>query len=122
MIMVFVVHVWAYFYQKCVAHSLPFVCMTLTWCRDYTRETIQDKIDIHESPYVSRLWLYIFCGLLDSMWQTTAYWFMGAMSNDPAKLANFSGFCACLTSFLSNAPPLTATGFHFRFRSDSLAM
>ncbi len=64
--------------------------------RDYTRDTIADKIDIHEPPYVSRLWLYIFCGLLDAMWQTTAYWFMGAMSNDPAKLANFSGFCACL--------------------------
>ena len=31
------------------------------------------------------------------MWQTTAYWFMGAMSNDPAKLANFSGFCAFLS-------------------------
>lgn len=27
------------------------------------------------------------------MWQTTAYWFMGAMSNDPAKLAVFTGFC-----------------------------
>ena len=39
------------------------------------------------------MWLYIFCGLLDSMWQTTAYWLMGAMSNDPAKLAHFTGFC-----------------------------
>ena len=39
------------------------------------------------------MWLYIFCGLLDAMWQTTAYWFMGAMSNDPAKLAHFTGFC-----------------------------
>ncbi|KAI0717507.1 MFS general substrate transporter [Cerioporus squamosus] len=81
MVMVFVVHIWAYFYQK-----------------GYTRDTIQDKIDIHESPYVSRLWLYIFCGLLDAMWQTTAYWFMGAMSNDPAKLANFSGFYKSLQS------------------------
>lgn len=27
------------------------------------------------------------------MWQTTAYWIMGAMSNDPAKLAHFTGFC-----------------------------
>ena len=58
-----------------------------------------DKLDIHDgSAYISRMWLYIFCGLLDSMWQTTAYWLMGAMSNDPAKLANFSGFCACFVS------------------------
>jgi hypothetical protein len=27
------------------------------------------------------------------MWQTYAYWLMGAMSNDPAKLAVFTGFC-----------------------------
>ncbi|CDO71726.1 hypothetical protein BN946_scf184920.g10 [Trametes cinnabarina] len=76
-VMVFVVHIWAFFYQ-----------------RDYTRATVSDKIDIRARTYVSRLWLYIFCGLLDAMWQTTAYWFMGAMSNDPAKLANFSGFWA----------------------------
>ena len=57
---------------------------------------MDDKIDIHEGAYVAHMWLYIFCGLLDAMWQTTAYWFMGAMSNDPAKLANFAGFCTCL--------------------------
>ena len=73
--------------------------------RGYTRESVDpklhpDKIDIHEGPYVSRMWLYIFCGLLDAMWQTTAYWFMGAMSNDPAKLANFSGFCKCALSIV----------------------
>ncbi|KAM5530428.1 hypothetical protein V8D89_015903 [Ganoderma adspersum] len=80
-IMVFVVHTWAYFYQK-----------------GYTRESIGDKIDIHERGYPAHLCLYIACGLLDSMWQTTAYWFMGAMSNDPAKLANFSGFYKSLQS------------------------
>jgi hypothetical protein len=30
------------------------------------------------------------------MWQTTVYWLMGAMSNDPGKLAHFTGFCLCL--------------------------
>jgi hypothetical protein len=38
--------------------------------------------------------LYIFFGLLDAMWQTSVYWMMGAMSNDPNKLAYFTGFCA----------------------------
>ncbi|OBZ79423.1 hypothetical protein A0H81_00228 [Grifola frondosa] len=79
--MVFVVHIWAYFYQ-----------------RGYTRSTVSIKIDIHEPPYVGRMWLYIVCGLLDAMWQTTAYWIMGAMSNDPAKLANFAGFYKSLQS------------------------
>lgn len=50
-------------------------------------------MDIYDKAYPGHLFLYIFCGLLDSMWQTTAYWMMGAMSNDPAKLAYFAGFC-----------------------------
>lgn len=70
--------------------------------RDYTRESIPpdaDKIDIYDSGYVAKMWLYIFCGILDSMWQTTAYWMMGAMSNDPSKLAYFAGFCMSSASF-----------------------
>ncbi|THH26745.1 hypothetical protein EUX98_g7448 [Antrodiella citrinella] len=77
-VMVFVVHIWAYFYQ-----------------RNYTRATVAatiNKIDIHDPKYVGRVFLYIFCGLLDAMWQTTVYWLMGVMSNDPAKLAHFVGF------------------------------
>jgi hypothetical protein len=50
-------------------------------------------MDIYDKGYLAHLFLYVFCGLLDSMWQTTAYWMMGAMSNDPAKLAYFAGFC-----------------------------
>lgn len=50
-------------------------------------------MDIFDHGYAPRIWLFIFCGLLDAMWQTTAYWIMGAMSNDPAKLAHFAGFC-----------------------------
>ena len=36
--------------------------------------------------------LYIFYGFIDAMWQTYAYWLMGALSNDPRKLAYFAGF------------------------------
>ncbi|THG97892.1 hypothetical protein EW026_g4204 [Hermanssonia centrifuga] len=85
LVMVFVVHVWAYFYQK-----------------NYTREQIHSKgfheIDIYDSEYTGRVMLFIFCGLLDAMWQTTAYWMMGAMSNDPAKLAHFTGFYKSIQS------------------------
>ncbi|KAF9552989.1 MFS general substrate transporter [Agrocybe pediades] len=83
--MVFVVHIWAFFYQK-----------------QYTRQSLppdsNNKFDIFSHGYVQRLWLYIFCGLLDAMWQTTAYWIMGAMSNDPAKLAHFIGFYKSIQS------------------------
>ncbi|EPS99673.1 hypothetical protein FOMPIDRAFT_1147344 [Fomitopsis schrenkii] len=86
-VMVFVVHIWAYFYQK-----------------QYTRATITQetsdhaKLDIYDRPYIGRAFLYIVCGILDAMWQTTAYWIMGAMSNDPAKLANLTGFYKSLQS------------------------
>jgi hypothetical protein len=83
--MVFIVHIWAFFYQK-----------------QYTRASIPsdspNKIDIFDRGYPGRIWLYIFCGLLDAMWQTTAYWIMGAMSNDPAKLAYLTGFYKSIQS------------------------
>jgi len=84
MVMVLVVHIWAFRYQK-----------------NYTRQSMPNtgvKIDIYSHGYVGYILLYIFCGFLDSMWQTTAYWLMGAMSNDPAKLAHFAGFYKSMQS------------------------
>ncbi|KAI0307393.1 MFS general substrate transporter [Multifurca ochricompacta] len=84
LIFVLIVHIWGFFYQ-----------------RTYTRQSMPpdaSKMDINDKGYIGRLFLYIFCGLLDSMWQTTAYWMMGAMSNDPAKLAYFAGFYKSIQS------------------------
>ena len=36
--------------------------------------------------------LYMSYGLLDSLWQVFCYYTMGAMSNDPRKLAYYAGF------------------------------
>lgn len=72
--------------------------LTLAFGRQYTRASAPieaERLDIFDSGYTGKIFLYIFCGILDAMWQTTAYWIMGAMSNDPAKLAYFAGFCAC---------------------------
>lgn len=63
---------------------------------DYTRNSNlpdAEKIDIFSPGYGVKIVFYIFCGFLDSMWQTGVYWLIGAMSNDPAKLAHFTGFC-----------------------------
>ncbi|KAG2135417.1 MFS general substrate transporter [Suillus clintonianus] len=78
-LMIFVVHVWAFFYQK-----------TYTRTEEAVRNA--DRIDIMDDTYAAHVWVMIFYGFLDSMWQTYAYWLMGAMSNDPAKLAVFTGF------------------------------
>ncbi|KAJ3501926.1 hypothetical protein NLJ89_g9121 [Agrocybe chaxingu] len=68
---------------------------------DYTRESIPPeatKMGIYDDGYVPRIWLYFFCGVLDAMWQVTSYWIMGAMSNDPAKLAHFTGLYKSIQS------------------------
>ncbi|KAF8445503.1 major facilitator superfamily domain-containing protein [Terfezia claveryi] len=49
-------------------------------------------IDIYDSRFAGYCILYLFYGFLDAMWQTYAYWLMGALSNDPRKLAYFAGF------------------------------
>ncbi|KAI5891680.1 MFS general substrate transporter [Schizophyllum commune H4-8] len=80
-VMVFFVHIWAYFYQK-----------------RYTRDDGHALVDIYDSGYAGYILCYVFMGILDAMWQTTSYWLMGAMSNDAAKLAHFAGFYKSLQS------------------------
>jgi len=82
MVMIFVTHIWAYFYQI-----------------QYTRHTPGlQSIDILDKRYIGRVFLYIFFGFLDAMWQTTTYWLMGAISNDAGKLAIMVGFYKSLQS------------------------
>lgn len=85
LLMVFFTHIWAYFYQ-----------------REYTRESLpkdpNELMDFNDDGYAGRIMMYIFMGVLDAMWQTAAYWLMGAMSNDAAKLAHFAGFYKSLQS------------------------
>lgn len=49
-------------------------------------------MDVYDKDFTWYLFLYIFYGILDATWQTYAYWLMGALSNDPHKLAYFAGF------------------------------
>ncbi|KZT28006.1 MFS general substrate transporter [Neolentinus lepideus HHB14362 ss-1] len=74
----FIVHAWAFIYQ-----------------RQYTRESVPTnsvKMDIYDQGYVGRALLYMLCGALGAMYQTTVYWILGAITNDPAKLSHYSGF------------------------------
>ncbi|EOD47484.1 putative duf895 domain membrane protein [Neofusicoccum parvum] len=48
--------------------------------------------DWTESSYIGHMFLYMFYGFYDSVWQTSVYWLMGAMTNNGRKLANFAGF------------------------------
>ncbi|KAK5125620.1 hypothetical protein LTR85_011894 [Meristemomyces frigidus] len=50
------------------------------------------KMDWSSSGYVGPMFLYIFYGFYDAAWQVSVYWFMGALTNNSRKLANFAGF------------------------------
>jgi len=80
------VHIWGYFYQKDFKRPVDGVVDTFP------------KTSIGDSSYAPKVILYIGFGLVDAMWQITVYWIMGAMSNDPRKLAHFTGLCECSLS------------------------
>ncbi|XXG97488.1 hypothetical protein Hte_003791 [Hypoxylon texense] len=50
------------------------------------------KLDWTDSGFIGPMFLYIFYGLYDSVWQTCIYWYMGALSNSGRKTANLAGF------------------------------
>ncbi|KAK3654523.1 hypothetical protein LTR56_003168 [Elasticomyces elasticus] len=62
----------------------------------YTREEVAKdgykKMSWNSNGYAGAVVLYIFYGFYDAAWQTCVYWFMGAMTNNGRKLANFAGF------------------------------
>ncbi|KAI1120656.1 MFS general substrate transporter [Nemania abortiva] len=50
------------------------------------------KIDYTNPGYLGPAFLYIFYGFYDACWQTSIYWWMGALSNSGRKTANMAGF------------------------------
>jgi len=67
--------------------------------KTYTRDTVNVKINPDYTPtdwgtsgYVGVMFLYIFYGFYDAVWQATVYWFMGALSNSGRRSANYVGF------------------------------
>ena len=94
------------------------------FAKTYTRAETVDKGSYREdwttSGYVGPMFLYMFYGFYDgsflptrnfhflkfvdmltlliAAWQTSVYWFMGALTNNGRKLANFAGFYKGLQS------------------------
>ncbi|CAK4031942.1 MFS general substrate transporter [Lecanosticta acicola] len=54
--------------------------------------TYNGGIDWTEGRYIGPMFLFMFYGFYDAAWQTAVYWFMGAITNNGRKLANFAGF------------------------------
>ncbi|GAM40191.1 membrane transporter [Talaromyces pinophilus] len=60
--------------------------------RKYDRHSVKPDMDWSSPGYVGPMFLYMFYGFYDASFQTCTYWFMGSLSNNSRKLANFAGF------------------------------
>ena len=60
--------------------------------KQYTRESGAIDTDFTDSGYIGPMFLYMFYGFYDAAFQTCTYWYMGSLSNNARKLANFAGF------------------------------
>jgi hypothetical protein len=49
-------------------------------------------MDYKDSDYIGPVFLYIFYGVHDAMFQTFILWSLGALSNNPKKAALYAGF------------------------------
>ncbi|KAK4703723.1 hypothetical protein P7C70_g2495, partial [Phenoliferia sp. Uapishka_3] len=68
--------------------------------KGYTRADIGvvERIDFKSPGYARHVVLYIWMGIMDSIWQNYAYWLMGAMSNEAPQLAYLIGFYKAIQS------------------------
>ncbi|GAC75375.1 uncharacterized conserved protein [Moesziomyces antarcticus T-34] len=91
-----------------IGWSVVFVVMWAVWGgsydvqKTYTRASIDaetKRIDFKDGgKYVGYVFLYIFSGVLDAIWQNLAYWLIGACSNDLSKLGYLAGFYKSMQS------------------------
>ena len=64
----------------------------------FTREEVESKppkisqLDFKDGAYIGPMFLYIFYGVFDAIFQTYTIWVLGAMSNNPKKTALTLGF------------------------------
>jgi len=59
--------------------------------KQYTRADKGDE-DWSQPGFVGPMFLYMFYGFYDSLWQASVYWYMGALSNSGRRSANYVGF------------------------------
>ncbi|KAI9744141.1 MAG: hypothetical protein M1818_002293 [Claussenomyces sp. TS43310] len=66
------------------------------WEKTYTRATVTAESfkpwDWETPGFVGPMFLYMFYGGYDAVWQCCVYWYMGALSNSGRKSANLVGF------------------------------
>jgi len=65
--------------------------------RRYTRQTVVTNaktltLDWSDKAFIGPMFLYMFYGFYDAAWQTTVYWYMGALTNNARVAVNYAGW------------------------------
>ncbi|OBT68799.1 hypothetical protein VE03_02120 [Pseudogymnoascus sp. 23342-1-I1] len=62
------------------------------WQTGFTRDNKSGHGDWTDKGYLGPMFLYMFYGFYDAAWQCCVYWYMGALTNNGRKMANYVGF------------------------------
>lgn len=83
-------------------HIILFVLTMVIWGggydfqKQFTRKESENgdvkAMDWTDGAYIGPMFLYMFYGLFDAIWQTYVYWLLGALTNSSRKLALYAGF------------------------------
>jgi hypothetical protein len=73
-----------------------FILFNAVWIGGYfamirTREGLleDERLDVYDPGYGAWAFLYVMYGFMDAAYNCYAYWFMGALSNDPVEVGHF---------------------------------
>lgn len=102
---------WKRFNRKTRAkafHIFVFVITMAIWGggydfqKQFTRAESEsgdvEAMDWTDGAYIGPMFLYMFYGIFDAIWQTYVYWLLGALTNSSRKLALYAGFYKGLQS------------------------
>jgi len=72
-----------------------FILFNAVWIEGYfamirTQEGLQEdkRLDVYDSGYGAWAFLYVMYGFMDAVYNCYAYWFMGALRNDPVEVGH----------------------------------
>lgn len=69
-----------------------------SFSRENPKRLDYEELQMGKAYYAGVSILYFFCGVCDSSWQLYAYWVMGALSNNPRRLAYYNSLYKGLQS------------------------
>jgi MFS family permease len=82
-----------------VYHAVLFIVALAIWGGGIKFQIVLENtpadfvpLDWTDESFLGPMFLYMFYGAFDAMWQTYVYWLMGALTNSTRKLALYAGF------------------------------